>query len=276
MKLRHVIWGKIKKIKDEKDISYGELSKSTGISNTTLRTLFSGEPNYRVGKIIEISKVLKVGLPQIFGEKTDKSLAYPETEEEAVQNFWKSLDSYYMNSTGSKYYSRKRIYREMGKSFYKAVREDKILLSLDVLEQFSNHLKISPLRLVSQYYSIGEKLHFRKQNSLVCLHLQSGKMDVATFMIDGDHSRYKVEDWLMGMLTGAGERVLVLNDMNNKKNKLRLEWNNNLKLSLEIDGQELYSQEEEKEKANELLTKISRKEQGYESYLDLLEEKENS
>ena len=67
MKLRHVIWGKIKKIKDEKDISYGELSKSTGISNTTLRTLFSGEPNYRVGKIIEISKVLKVGLPQIFG-----------------------------------------------------------------------------------------------------------------------------------------------------------------------------------------------------------------
>ena len=80
----------------------------------------------------------------------------------------------------------------------------------------------------------------------------------------------------MGMLTGAGERVLVLNDMNNKKNKLRLEWNNNLKLSLEIDGQELYSQEEEKEKANELLTKISRKEQGYESYLDLLEEKENS
>ena len=43
-----------------------------------------------------------------------------------------------------------------------------------------------------------------------------------------------------------------------------------------IDGQELYSQEEEKEKANELLTKISRKEQGYESYLDLLEEKENS
>ena len=169
MKLRHVIWGKIKKIKDEKDLSYGELSKGTGISNTTLRTLFSGEPNYRVGKIIEISKVLKVGLPQIFGEKTDKSLAYPETEEEAVQNFWKSLDSYYMNSTGSEYYSRKRIYREMGKSFYKAVREDKILLSLDVLEQFSNHLKISPLRLVSQYYSIGEKLHFRKQFGLLAL-----------------------------------------------------------------------------------------------------------
>lgn len=275
MKLRHVVWEKLKEIKNEKNVSYEELSKSTGISNTTLRTLFSGEPNYRVGKIIEVSKILKVGLPQIFGEKADKSLAYPETEEEAVQNFWKSLDSYYMNSIGSEYYSRKRIYREMGKSFYKSVREDKILLSLDVLEQFSNHLKITPLRLISQYYSIGEKLHFRKQNSLVCLHLQSGKIDVATFMIDGDHSRYKVEDWLMGMLTGAGTRVLILNDMNNKNNRLRLEWGKTLKLSLEINGQELYSQEEEKDKANDLLTKISRKENGYESYLDLLEEKEN-
>ena len=102
------------------------------------------------------------------------------------------------------------------------------------------------------------------------------KMNIATFMIDGDHSRYKVEDWLMGMLTGVGGRVLVLNDMNKKKNKLRLEWSDTLRLSLEIDGQELYSQEEEKEKANELLTKISRKEQGYESYLDLLEEKDTS
>lgn len=100
-------------------------------------------------------------------------------------------------------------------------------------------------------------------------------MDVATFMIDGDHSRYKVEDWLMGMLTGAGTRVLILNDMNNKNNRLRLEWGETLKLSLEINGQELYSQEEEKDKANDLLTKISRKENGYESYLDLLEEKEN-
>ena len=72
MKLRHIVWEKLKEIKDEKNLSYGELSKSTGISNTTLRTLFSGEPNYRVGKIIEISKILKVGLPQIFGEKTDK------------------------------------------------------------------------------------------------------------------------------------------------------------------------------------------------------------
>ena len=275
MKLRQSVWERLKKIKDEKNISYGELSKKTEISNTTLTTLFSSTPNYRVGKIIEISKALDIDLPQLFGEENDKSLAYPETEEEAVQNFWKNLDSYYMKSKESDYYSRKRIYKEMGKAFYKAVREDKILLSLDVLESFSDHLKITPLRLVSQYYSIGEKLHFRKQNSLICLHLQSGKMDIATFMIDGDHSRYKVEDWLMGMLTGAGSRVLVLNDMNNRKNKLRLEWGSTLNLSLEKDGQELYSQKEDRRKANELLTKISRKEQGYGSYLDLLEEKEN-
>ena len=40
------------------------------------------------------------------------------------------------------------------------------------------------------------------------------------------------------------------------------------------NGQELYSYQTEKDKANELLTKISRKGKGYDSYLNLLEEKE--
>ena len=163
----------------------------------------------------------------------------------------------------------------MGKAYYRAVGEDNIHLSLDVLEKFSNHLKISPLNLISKTYSLGGRLHFRKQNSLVYLHLQDGKTEVATYMVDGDNARYKVEDWLMGMLVGTGGRVLTLTDINDKQSKVCLEWSDSLVLRLEKNGQELYSYKSEKDKANELLTKISRKEKGYDSYLNLLEEKEN-
>ena len=179
-----------------------------------------------------------------------------------------------MNPDGEEYYSRKKIYKKIGKAFYTAVKKDRILLSLDVLEDFSEHLKISPLRLISKSTSL-EKLHFRRQNSIVCLHLQKGRENVATVIIDGDNSRYKVEDWLMGLLAGTREPVLTLNDVNDKNSKLIVEWGEYLTIKLQKDGQELYVHQEDKEKANELLTKISRKERGYESYLNLLEAKEN-
>lgn len=274
MGLRHIVWEKLKKVKEDKGLLYRDISNKTDISNSTLTTLFSSQPNYRVGRIIEISKALEVELPYTFGEKNDRSLKYPSSEQEAVSNFWLNLDSCYMKPDGEEYYSRKKIYKEMGKAFYKAVREDQILLSLDVLEQFSNHLKISPLRLISKSDSLG-KLHFRRQNSLICLRLQNGKENVATFIIDGDNSRYKVEDWLMGILAGTREPVLTLNDINDKNSELILEWRERLVIRLQKDGHELYIYQENKEKANELLTKISRKEEGYDSYLNLLEEKEN-
>lgn len=274
MGLRHIVWEKLKKVKEDKGLLYRDISNKTDISNSTLTTLFSSQPNYRVGRIIEISKALEVELSYTFGEKNDRSLKYPSSEQEAVSNFWLNLDSCYMKPDGEEYYSRKKIYKEMGKAFYKAVREDQILLSLDVLEQFSNHLKISPLRLISNSDSLG-KLHFRRQNSLVCLRLQNGKENVATFIIDGDNSRYKIEDWLMGILSGTSEPVLTLNDINDKNSKLILEWREYLVIRLQKDGQEIYLYQENKENANDLLTKISRKEEGYDSYLNLLEEKEN-
>ena len=274
MKLRYAIWERLKKAKEEKGLLYDDIAKKTNLSNSTLTTLFSSLPNYRVGKIIEISKALEVELPYIFGEKTNRSLEYPSSEDEAVSNFWFNIDSYYMKPDGEEHYSRKKVYKKMGKTFYKAVKEDQILLSLDVLEDFSKHLKISPLRLISKSCSLG-KLHFRRQNSIVCLHLQKGRENVATFIIDGDNSRYKVEDWLMGILAGTREPVLTLNDINDKNSKLILEWGEYLTIKLQKDSQELYAYQEDKEKANEILTKISRKERGYESYLNLLEEKEN-
>ena len=273
MGLRHKVWDKLKKVKEDKGLLYSDITSKTNISNSTLTTLFSSRPNYRVGRVIEISKALEVKLPYVFGEKADRSLEYPTSEQEAVSNFWLNLDSFYMR-LDEEYSSRKKIYKEMGKAFYKAVREDQILLSLDVLEQFSNHLKISPLRLISKSDSLG-KLHFRRQNSLICLYLQNRKENLATFIIDGDNARYKVEDWLMGMLSGTGGRVLTLTDINDKQSKVCLEWSSSLILRLEKNGQELYSYKSEKDKANDLLTKISRKEEGYESYLNLLEEKEN-
>ena len=263
MKLRYAIW-----------LTYRELSERTGISQTALTTLFSVKPNCTVGRIITISKALNRDLSYAFGEEVGKILIYPETEREAINNFWKQIDSYYLNPKGRKHYSRKKVYQSMGKAYYRAVGEDNIHLSLDVLEKFSNHLKISPLNLVSKTYSLGGRLHFRKQNSLVYLHLQDGKKDVATYMIDGDNARYKVEDWLMGMLAGTGGRVLTLTDINNKQSQVCLEWGDSLILRLEKNGQELYSYQTEKDKANELLTKISRKGKGYDSYLNLLEEKE--
>ena len=266
---------RLKQAKEEKGLTYRELSERTGISQTALTTLFSVKPNCTVGRIITISKALNRDLAYAFGEETGKILVYPETEREAINNFWKQIDSYYLNPTGRKHYSRKKVYRSMGKAYYKAVGEDNIHLSLDVLEKFSSHLKISPLNLISKTYSLGGRLHFRKQNSLVYLHLQDGKKDVATYIIDGDNARYKVEDWLMGMLAGTGGRVLALTDINDKQSKVCLEWGASLILRLEKNGQELYSYQSEKDKVNELLTKISRKEKGYDSYLNLLEEKEN-
>ena len=274
MKLRYAIWERLKKAKEEKGLLYQDIAKKTNLSNSTLTTLFSSQPNYRVGKIIEIGKALEVDLPYIFGENPDSSLEYPTSEDEAVSNFWFNLDSYYMNPDGEEYYSRKKVYKKIGKAFYTAVKKDRILLSLDVLEDFSKHLKISPLRLISKSTSL-EKLHFRRQNSIVCLHLQKGRENVATVIIDGDNSRYKVEDWLMGLLAGTREPVLTLNDINDKNSKLIVEWGEYLTIKLQKDGQELYVHQEDKEKANELLTKISRKERGYESYLNLLEAKEN-
>lgn len=274
MKLRYAIWERLKKAKEEKGLLYEDIAKKTNLSNSTLTTLFSSQPNYRVGKIIEIGKALEVDLPYIFGENPDSSLEYPTSEDEAVSNFWFNLDSYYMNPDGEEYYSRKKVYKKIGKAFYTAVKKDRILLSLDVLEDFSKHLKISPLRLISKSTSL-EKLHFRRQNSIVCLHLQKGRENVATVIIDGDNSRYKVEDWLMGLLAGTREPVLTLNDVNDKNSKLIVEWGEYLTIKLKKDGQELYVHQEDKEKANELLTKISRKERGYESYLNLLEAKEN-
>lgn len=274
MKLRYAIWERLKKAKEEKGLLYQDIAKKTNLSNSTLTTLFSSQPNYRVGKIIEIGKALEVELPYIFGENPDSILEYPTSEDEAVSNFWFNLDSYYMNPDGEEYYSRKKVYKKIGKAFYTAVKKDRILLSLDVLEDFSKHLKISPLRLISKSTSL-EKLHFRRQNSIVCLHLQKGRENVATVIIDGDNSRYKVEDWLMGLLAGTREPVLTLNDINDKNSKLIVEWGEYLTIKLQKDGQELYVHQEDKEKANELLTKISRKERGYESYLNLLEAKEN-
>ena len=274
MKLRYAIWERLKKAKEEKGLLYQDIAEKTNLSNSTLTTLFSSQPNYRVGKIIEIGKALEVDLPYIFGENPDSSLEYPTSEDEAVSNFWFNLDSYYMNPDGEEYYSRKKVYKKIGKAFYTAVKKDRILLSLDVLEDFSKHLKISPLRLISKSTSL-EKLHFRRQNSIVCLHLQKGRENVATVIIDGDNSRYKVEDWLMGLLAGTREPVLTLNDINDKNSKLIVEWGEYLAIKLQKDGQELYVHQEDKEKANELLTKISRKERGYESYLNLLEAKEN-
>lgn len=274
MKLRYAIWERLKKAKEEKGLLYQDIAKKTNLSNSTLTTLFSSQPNYRVGKIIEIGKALEVELPYIFGENPDSSLEYPTSEDEAVSNFWFNLDSYYMNPDGEEYYSRKKVYKKIGKAFYTAVKKDRILLSLDVLEDFSKHLKVSPLRLISKSTSL-EKLHFRRQNSIVCLHLQKGRENVATVIIDGDNSRYKVEDWLMGLLAGTREPVLTLNDVNDKNSKLIVEWGEYLTIKLQKDGQELYVHQEDKEKANELLTKISRKERGYESYLNLLEAKEN-
>lgn len=274
MKLRYAIWERLKKAKEEKGLLYQDIAKKTNLSNSTLTTLFSSQPNYRVGKIIEIGKALEVDLPYIFGENPDSNLEYPTSEDEAVSNFWFNLDSYYMNPDGEEYYSRKKVYKKIGKAFYTAVKKDRILLSLDVLEDFSKHLKISPLRLISKSTSL-EKLHFRRQNSIVCLHLQKGRENVATVIIDGDNSRYKVEDWLMGLLAGTREPVLTLNDINDKNSKLIVEWGEYLTIKLQKDGQELYVHQEDKEKANELLTKISRKERGYESYLNLLEAKEN-
>ena len=274
MKLRYAIWERLKKAKKEKGLLYQDIAEKTNLSNSTLTTLFSSQPNYRVGKIIEIGKALEVDLPYIFGENPDSSLEYPTSEDEAVSNLWFNLDSYYMNPDGEEYYSRKKVYKKIGKAFYTAVKKDRILLSLDVLEDFSKHLKISPLRLISKSTSL-EKLHFRRQNSIVCLHLQKGRENVATVIIDGDNSRYKVEDWLMGLLAGTREPVLTLNDINDKNSKLIVEWGEYLAIKLQKDGQELYVHQEDKEKANELLTKISRKERGYESYLNLLEAKEN-
>lgn len=223
MKLRYAIWERLKKAKEEKGLLYEDIAKKTNLSNSTLTTLFSSQPNYRVGKIIEIGKALEVELPYIFGEKTDKRLEYPSNEDEAVSNFWFNLDSYYVNPDGEEYYSRKKVYKKIGKAFYKAVKEDQILLSLDVLEDFSKHLKVSPLRLIAKSCSSG-KLHFSRQNSIVCLHLQKGRENVATVIIDGDNSRYKVENWLMGMLVGTREPVLTLDDINDKNSKLILEW----------------------------------------------------
>ena len=271
MKLRYAIWERLKKAKEEKGLLYEDIAKKTNLSNSTLTTLFSSQPNYRVGKIIEIGKALEVELPYIFGEKTDRRLEYPSNEDEAVSNFWFNLDSYYVNPDGEEYYSRKKVYKKIGKAFYKAVKEDQILLSIDVLEDFSKHLKVSPLSLISKSCSLG-KLHFSRQNSIVCLRLQKGRENVATVIIDGDNSRYKVENWLMGILTDTREPVLTIND---KNSKLILEWGEYLTIKLQKDGQELYAYQEDKEKANEILIKISRKERGYESYLNLLEEKEN-
>lgn len=275
MKLRCIVWENLKKVKEEKGLTYRGLSELTGISQTTLTTLFSANLNYKVGRIIEISKELDVDLPYVFGEVKDQILFYPENEEEAIQNFWRNIDNFYLNHNGDKHYSRKKIYRLMGKTFYKAVGEDKILLSLDVLERFSTYLNTSPLRLVSKRGNVDRRLYFKKQNSLAFLHLQERKSDVATYIVDGDYARYKVENWLMGMIAGTGRQVVVLTDINDKQKKIFLEWGESLVLRLQENGQELYSCKSEKGKANELLTKISRKREGYESYLNLLREKEN-
>jgi DNA-binding helix-turn-helix protein len=275
MKLRCIVWENLKKVKEEKGLTYRGLSELTGISQTTLTTLFSANLNYKVGRIIEISKELDVDLSYVFGEVKDQILSYPENEEEAIQNFWRNIDNFYLNHNGDKHYSRKKIYRLMGKTFYKAVGEDKILLSLDVLEQFSTYLNTSPLRLVSKRGNVDRRLYFKKQNSLAFLHLQERKSDVATYIVDGDYARYKVENWLMGMIAGTGRQVVVLTDINDKQKKIFLEWGESLVLRLQENGQELYSCKSEKGEANELLTKISRKREGYESYLNLLRAKEN-
>lgn len=275
MKLRCIVWENLKKVKEEKGLTYRGLSELTGISQTTLTTLFSANLNYKVGRIIEISKELDVDLSYVFGEVKDQILSYPENEEEAIQNFWRNIDNFYLNHNGDKHYSRKKIYRLMGKTFYKVVGEDKILLSLDVLEQFSTYLNTSPLRLVSKRGNVDRRLYFKKQNSLAFLHLQERKSDVATYIVDGDYARYKVENWLMGMIAGTGRQVVVLTDINDKQKKIFLEWGESLVLRLQENGQELYSCKSEKGEANELLTKISRKREGYESYLNLLRAKEN-
>ena len=275
MKLRCIVWENLKKAKEEKGLTYRRLSELTGISQTTLTTLFSANLNYKVGRIIEISKELDVDLSYVFGEVKDQILSYPENEEEAIQNFWRNIDNFYLNHNGDKHYSRKKIYRLMGKTFYKAVGEDKILLSLDVLERFSTYLNTSPLRLVSKRGNVDRRLYFKKQNSLAFLHLQERKSDVATYIVDGDYARYKVENWLMGMIAGTGKRVVVLTDINDKQKKILLEWGESLVVRLQENGQELYSCKSEKRKANGLLTKLSRKREGYESYLNLLREKEN-
>lgn len=275
MKLRCIVWENLKKVKEEKGLTYRGLSELTGISQTTLTTLFSANLNYKVGRIIEISKDLDVDLSYVFGEVKDQILSYPENEEEAIQNFWRNIDNFYLNHNGDKHYSRKKIYRLMGKTFYKAVGEDKILLSLDVLEQFSTYLNTSPLRLVSKRGNVDRRLYFKKQNSLAFLHLQERKSDVATYIVDGDYARYKVENWFMGMIAGTGRQVVVLTDINDKQKKIFLEWGESLVLRLQENGQELYSCKSEKGEANELLTKISRKREGYESYLNLLRAKEN-
>ena len=74
---------------------------------------------------------------------------------------------------------------------------------------------------------------------------------------------------------GEHEADFINTDINDKQSQICLEWGDSLILRLEKNGQELYSYKSEKDKANELLTKISRKEKGYDSYLNLLEEKEN-
>ena len=80
MKLRYAIWERLKKAKEEKGLLYQDIAKKTNLSNSTLTTLFSSQPNYRVGKIIEIGKALEVDLPYIFGENPDSSLEYPTSE----------------------------------------------------------------------------------------------------------------------------------------------------------------------------------------------------
>lgn len=137
MKLRYAIWERLKKAKEEQGLTYRELSKRTGISQTALTTLFSAKPNCTVGRLITISKALNRDLSYAFGEQIGKILIYPETEREAINNFWKQIDSYYLNPKGRKHYSRKKVYQSMGKAYYRAVGEDNIHLSLDVVEKFS-------------------------------------------------------------------------------------------------------------------------------------------
>ena len=128
-----------------------------------LQRCSQAKPNCQVGRIITISKALNRDLSYAFGEKIGKILIYPGDREGSDQQFWKQIDSYYLNPKGrSTTHGRKSI-SQWVRLITGQLEKIISIYHLDVVEKFSNHLNISPLNPISKPiawvddYTLGSK-----------------------------------------------------------------------------------------------------------------------
>lgn len=266
--LKTVFWEKVKDERLNRGLSYLDIAEKMGKTDTYVTTIFSEEKNIGMRIIFSLLGALDMTLEQAFGSKVGNNYKLPETPQEAIKNFWSYLDNLYPDLKPIS--SRRKAIIGLGYWWGRYPRNGLIALTLNKLDRISGELGLAPLQLISSRKA--GSMRIKKQNGLVNIEVKHGRETIISFMLDGDSTRTKIEDWLMALSSSEEKTPLLLEDSYGKDAQVELSFDKkmDLKISVLVSGLEVARKKVKKQAVNDLLMKFSRKEKGYGAYLSLL------